>query len=412
VRHTFIVYVFFPLILVVFTHVIPVDAILEIDNFGEQTHLECMKSVPSYGEITFTERKFALQACHEKRPDPYVANTDEIIGVAEKIIGFCENFEPIYRITSEFHFQVIMKWPHTRTCILLYETPIWSYQGVDRAKVLLNYVHDQRIKHLEETQDEREKSKIDARLRQGQIMFVVDLFQNQNKQIEFLEKQLEEKTELIVKNELVIQEQKEMIETLNQGIKNTALSINEKLLECLENADLKSLPVNEKIWVLQDCTKENSHQLIVIDDNKITKITEAILSFCQNSYSTYLEFGERIYFKSVQHAFANECLWIYDQPLWGYQGANRTEVLIEAGKPHVEQYINEKIAERAQSVYDAHMSKGRLMVMMDFYKFGEQKALDLENKISEKNDLISLQQQILLEQMNTIHEFYQKLSAL
>jgi len=417
-----IIFVIIPLILVGFIHVIPVDATHKVDilqdNPDEQTHLECMRSVPSYYELTFVEKKYALKACHGKRPDPYSAITDETFGVAEKIIRFCEDFHPVYLITSKIEFQAVLKWPHTRTCILLYDTPLWNYTGSDRATVLLNYVHDKVLQHLEETKDEREKSKVDARLRQGQIMFVGDLFQKQNEKIEFLEKQLEEKTELIVKNELLIQEQQEVIENLNQRIKNIALLsadspslvVYEKLLECLKNQDIKSLTINEKVKVLQECTKLDTHKLIVISDNIITRITEAILRYCQDSYPIYLEFDERIYYKSVQHSFAKECLWIYQQPIWSYQGSDRTEVLIEAGKPHVEQYLNEKIAERQKSVYDAHQTKGVFMIMRDFYNFREQMASDLENQISEKNELISPQQQIILEQMKTIHEFYKELA--
>jgi len=368
--------------------------------------------------LPLLKKKYALKTCHGKRPDPYTAITDETFGAAETIIQFCEDFRPISLITSKIEFQAVMKWPHARTCILLYDTPVWNYTGSDRPKVLLNYLHDKILQHLEETKDEREKSKVDARLRQGQIMFVVELFQKQNEKIEFLEKQLEEKTELIVKNELLIQEQQEMIENLNQRIKNIALLsadspslvVNEKLLECLKNRDIKSLPINEKVKVLQECTKLDSHKSIVISDNIITRITEAILGFCQDNYPIYLEFGERIYYKSVQHSFVKECVWIYQQPLWSYQGSNRTEMLIEAGKPHVEQYLNEKIVERQKSVYDAHQTKGVFMIMRDFYNFGEQKVLDLENQISEKNELISPQQQIILEQMKTIHEFYKELA--
>ena len=422
-----ILFSFIPLILVGFTHVIPlVDATYEVDNlqdhsqdnFNEQTHLECMRSIPSYGELTFVERKFALQACHEKRPDPYIANTDEIFGVAEKIIRFCEQFHPVYLLTNEIQFQVVMKWPHSRTCILLYDIPLWNYTGSDRAKVLLDYLHDQRLQSLEETKDEQEKSKVQARLRQGQIMFIVDLFQKQNEKIELLEKQLDEKTEQIAKNELLILEQQETIENFNQRIKNIALSstdfpslfVNKELLECLKNADIKSLPIYEKTKALQECTKIDSHKLIEIDDDLITRVTEAILDFCQESYPIYLEFDEYVYSKSVQHPFVKECLWIYQGQLWSYQGPDRTEVLIEAGKPHVEKYLNERIAERQQSVYDAHLTKGTYMIVMDLYNFGERKISYLENQISEKNELFSQQQQIILEQMKTINEFYEELS--
>jgi len=58
--------VIIPLILVGFIHVIPVDATHKVDilqdNPDEQTHLECMRSVPSYYELTFVEKKICPQS--------------------------------------------------------------------------------------------------------------------------------------------------------------------------------------------------------------------------------------------------------------------------------------------------------------------------------------------------------------
>jgi hypothetical protein len=227
-------------------------------------------------------------------------------------------------------------------------------------------------------------------------MYIVELFEKQDEKIEFLEKQLEEKMELITNDELLIQEQQETIEKLKHKINNAAFSstdfastfVNKELLECLKNSDLESLPHHEKIKTLQDCTNFDDHKLMVINDNVITKITVAVLDFCQDSYPVYLEFGENTYVKSQQHPFVEECVWIYQQPLWSYQGPDRTQTLIEAGKPHVEQYLNEKIMDRQKSVYDAHMSKGRFMVVTHFYNLGEQQISDLESIISEIDELI------------------------
>jgi len=366
-------------------------------SFAEENTRECRIRVSLDQSLTPLERITAIKECSlTVQGQTVTVTTGEIAHTSEKIIKFCERTLPIFRILNEPGYIIAAHHPFSRPCLLLYNEPIWDYTGADRHKVLLDFLHDKVEQGLEDTKEEREKSVIEARLKHGQIMYIVELFEKQDEKIEFLEKQLEEKMELIANNELLIQEQQETIENLKHKIKNVALSstdfastfVNKELLECLKNADLESLPHNEKIKTLQECTKFDDHKLMVINDKLITKITVDILDFCQESYPTYLEFGERIYSKSQQHPVVEVCIWVYQQPIWSYQGPDRTEILIEAGKPHVEQYLNEKIMDRQKSVYDANMSKGRYMVVTHFYNLGEQQISDLESIISEIDELL------------------------
>ena len=204
-----------------------------------------------------------------------------------------------------YGYIIVTGHPFSRPCTLLFNEPIWNYTGPDRPKVLIDFLHDKVEQNLEETKDEREKSQVAARLRQGQIMYIVELFEKQDEKIEFLEKQLEEKMGLITNNELLIQEEQETIENLKQRINNVAFSstdfastfVSKELLECLENTELESLSHNEKIKTLQECSNFDDHKLMIINDKLITSITKGILDFCQDSYPTYLEFGERIYYQ-------------------------------------------------------------------------------------------------------------------
>ncbi len=373
-------------------------------SFAEENTQECRIRVSLDQSLTPLERITAIKECSlTVQGQTVTVTTGEIAHTSEKIIKFCERTLPIFRILNEPGYIIAAHHPFSRPCLLLYNEPIWDYTGPDRHKVLLDFLHDKVEKDLEDTKEEREKSQIEARLRQGQIMYIVELFEKQDEKIEFLEKQLEEKMELIANDELLIQEKQETIEKLKQKINNVDFSstdyastfVNKELLECLKNSDIESLAHNEKIKTLQECSKFDNHKLMVINDNVITKITVAVLDFCQESYPTYLEFGEHIYYKSQQHPYVEECVWIYQQPLWSYQGPDRTQMLIEAGKPHVEQYLNEKIMDRQKSVYDAHMSKGRFMVVTHFYNLGEQQISDLESIISEIDELIGKHEIIL-----------------
>jgi len=379
--------------------IIPLILVGIIFNFSyaEENTRECRIRVSLDQSLTPLERITAIKECSlTVQGQTVTVTTGEIAHTSEKIIKFCERTLPIFRILNEPGYIIAAAHPFSRPCLLLYNEPIWDYSGPDRHKVLLDFLHDKVEKDLEDTKEEREKSQIEARLRQGQIMYIVELFEKQDEKIEFLEKQLEEKMELISNNELLNQKQQETIEKLKHKINNVDFSstdyastfVNKELLECLKNSDIESLAHNEKIKTLQECSKFDNHKLMVINDNVITKITVAVLDFCQESYPTYLEFGEHIYYKSQQHPYVEECVWIYQQPLWSYQGPDRTQVLIEAGKPHVEQYLNEKIMDRQKSVYDANMSKGRYMVVNHFYNLGEQQISDLESIISEIDELI------------------------
>jgi len=373
-------------------------------SFAEENTRECRIRVSLDQSLTPLERITAIKECSLLgQRETVTVTTGDIAHTSEKIIKFCERTLPIFRILNEPGYIIAAHHPFSRPCLLLYNEPIWDYTGPDRHKVLLDFLHDKVEQELEDTKEEREKSVIEARLKHGQIMNIVELFDEQNEKIEFLEKQLEEKMELIANNELLIQEQQETIGNLKQKIKNVALSstdfastfVNKELLECLKNTDLESLSLHEKIKTLQECTKFDDHKLMVINDKLITRITVDILDFCQDSYPTYLEFGERIYSKSQQHPVVEVCIWVYQQPIWSYQGPDRTEKLIEAGKPNVEQYLNEKIMDRQKSVYDANMSKGRYMVVTHFYNLGEQQISDLESIISEIDELIGKHEIIL-----------------
>lgn len=390
----------------------PVDATESENNSDKQSHLECMQNVPSYGSLTFVERKLALQQCAGKKPVLFKIEPENFSQGANNILKFCDNAYPTYLITGEIQFYALFKNAMTLTCVNAYNSPVWNYTGPDRTTVIIDYVHNQRLQQLDETKDQREKGQIEARLRQGQVMFVVDLFEKQDELIISLEKQLEEKTELISKNELLIQEQVDTIENLKNKVKNIVLTstklatsfVNEELLECLQKEDTENLSVIEKMRILQECTKIDDHKPLVISDDLVTKVTQNIISYCEKSYPLYLELDEYTYFKAVQHPFAEECAWIYQQPKWSYDGPDRLQVLLEAGKPHVEEYLNERIAERQKSVYDANLSKGTLMVLKHIYNYGERQVDILQSQIEEKDEIIGKQDTVILQKMKEIAE--------
>ncbi len=178
-------YVIIPLILV---------GIIFNFSFAEENTQECRIRVSLDQSLTHIEKISEIKECSMMvKRETVTASTGNIAHTSEKIIKFCERTLPIFRILNEPGYIIASNHPFSRPCLLLFNEPIWNYTGPDRPKVLLDFLHDKVEKDLEDTKEEREKSQIEARLRQGQIMYIVELFEKQDEKIEFLENNLKKK---------------------------------------------------------------------------------------------------------------------------------------------------------------------------------------------------------------------------
>jgi len=314
---------------------------------AKENHLVCMRNIPKDTSTTFAEKNLAFQECREKKPKPYVYETDQYFHVAEQIIDFCEYFYPTHLITEDLVFFTVVKHPYARPCLLLYADPIWNYTGTDRAVTLLNHIHDKTLEHLEKTKEERMQSVEDARISQSRIMHIEDLFIKQENEIKFLENQLIEKDELIAKNDVVIQEQLNVIEKFKK--KNIVLTSTEvldtenkiKLQECLENKILETLSFIEKYKTIQECTKTFNHIPVVIDNSTITTISKKIIQGCEDYYPAFQVLSERKFIDAIQRPIVKVCPLLYNAPVWSYEGADRSQVLLELVESKVHEYLNE-----------------------------------------------------------------------
>ncbi len=101
---------------------------------------------------------------------------------------------------------------------------------------------------------------------------------------------------------------------------------------------------------------------------------------------------------------------LYNAPVWSYEGEDRPQVLLEVVESKVHEYINEHKDFRENSVYNAFIGTGRYMIVPQIFDIEEEKIEILENQIEEKDKIIAKQSVIILEQVMTIKELYNKIT--
>ena len=190
----------------------------------------------------------------------------------------------------------------------------------------------------------------------------------------------------------------------------TDVKNKEKLLECLENKNLETLTFIEKYKTIQECTKTFNYIPIVFDNSTITTISKKIIEGCTNAYPVFLILSERDFVNAIQHPGVVVCPLLYNAPVWSYEGADRSQVLLEVVESKVHEYLNEHKDFRENSVYNAFIGTGRYQIVPQIFDIGEEKIEVLEKQIEEKNEIISKQNAIILEQVMTIKELYNKIT--
>lgn len=396
----------------------PIERFLGLDEcYGiKKDHATCLRNIPKDMSLTFVEKKLARDACAKERPVLYYSDKDQYLHVVDQIMGLCEYFYPTHLLLKDLVFYQTVKHPYARPCLLLYDDPIWNYTGPDRNSILLNHLYVQTLEHLEKTKEERIEGVEDARIAKSRIMHIEDLFIKQDNEVKFLENQLEEKDELIKKNDIVIQEQLNVIESLKR--KNIILTSTEIpdivkkeiLQECLEDKNLESMTFIEKYETLQECTKAFDYTPIVFGNSTIPTISKKIIEVCTLWEPAYQTLSERKFLDVIEHPLVQVCPLLFKAPIWSYDGDDREQKILEKVEEHVEKYLNEHKNFRADSVYNAFVNSGRLSIVPQIYEIGEEKIEEIENQIKVKNEIIEKQNAIILEQAMTIKELYKKIT--
>lgn len=399
--------------------ILAVFAVTFQSSFAEENTQECRIRVSTDPSLSPIKRFSAMKQCYifgksdtsmkKLNLDQYGGKLKSAYEKANKILTFCDQKYPIYLRTTEMQFHAILKFPFSAVCVKGYNSPYWNYTGPDRLVKIVNYVRNQTLQSLEETKEQRLLSVEEARIRQGQVMFLEDLFIKIENKIKNLEQQIEEKYDQISKNESVIAEQQKTIDELSKKIKNTVListeleDIAKKTLdECLEIVKDKPLTFMEKYLELQECTRVDHHNQIVIDDETLTQISKKGLAFCTQKYPLFLQLSIQDFYDTGTSAIIRACPLLYNDPIWEYEGSDREQVLLDFIKIKIKEFVEEKGGERLKSVYDAHIRKGFFQVLPDIYNKVKQKITSLEAQTVEQNDQIAIQEATILKQLKEI----------
>jgi len=388
-------------------------------SFSEENRHECRIRVSTDPSLSPIERFSDMKQCYlidgsytvkkKMNLEEYGAKLKNAYEKANKILTFCELKYPIYLRTPEIQFHTVLQFPWSATCVKAYNTPYWNYTGSDRLVKIVNYVRNQTSQSLEETKDQRLLSVEEARIRQGQYMFLEDVFIKIENKIKNLEQQIEEKNEQIAKNKSIIQEQQKTIDELSKKIKTTVLTSTDiekfakkTVEECLEMIKGKPLTFKEKYIELQECTRFDRHKQIVIDDQKIGEYSTKILDFCTQKHPLFLSLGIYDYYDTAKHPASRACPLLYNDPIWEYEGSDRRQVLLDFIKIKLKELIEDKDGKRLKSVYEAHIRQGYLQVLPDIYNKVKQKIASLEAQIVEQNDQIAKQEATIQKQLKEI----------
>jgi hypothetical protein len=136
----------------------------------------------------------------------------------EDLIVFCDNNYEMYQLLGPEEFQKMftdsMSIIYTSKCIKLYNSPVWTYEGEDRVKVLNDWLAQtsyqgtppEQVQTTQTIEDEDTSSSLIDKLKE---------------RIESLEQQLVEKDEQIEKKDALLMEQLRVIQQLAASFTNT-----------------------------------------------------------------------------------------------------------------------------------------------------------------------------------------------
>jgi len=106
-----------------------------------------------------------------------------------------------------------------------------------------------------------------------------------------------------------------------------------------------SLTYAEKTVALKKCDDAEKDYAPYEKD---TEVDELVIGFCDDNYEIYKLVGKNEFLKMmVQAGFATQCVRLYADPIWEYEGEDRVEVLINWLKEETQRQIEEKKAPKS-----------------------------------------------------------------
>ncbi len=175
---------------------------------------ECFREIDAK-DISTIDKINELQQCSlVDYHIPITVSFETINAISNRAVEFCIDNYDLYLAVGNREFSNAAAFPMATRCLLLYEDPIWNYEGPDRFQVLVDFAKPKVAKLLHDTITSRQQSVYEANIKKGHVNAMVYVFILQEEKITLLEKQLAETNEQITKQEALMLEQLKTIQEL------------------------------------------------------------------------------------------------------------------------------------------------------------------------------------------------------
>jgi len=175
---------------------------------------ECFREIDAK-DISTIDKINELQQCSlVDYHIPITVSFETINAISNRAVEFCIDNYDLYLAVGNREFSNTAAFPMATRCLLLYEDPIWNYEGPDRFQVLVDFAKPKVAKLLHDTITSRQQSVYEANIKKGHVNAMVYVFILQEEKITLLEKQLAETNEQITKQEALMLEQLKTIQEL------------------------------------------------------------------------------------------------------------------------------------------------------------------------------------------------------
>jgi len=123
-----------------------------------------------------------------------------------------------------------------------------------------------------------------------------------------------------------------------------------------------------------------------------------IIRFCEDQFEIYELIGKDEFLKmNYQTPFANQCVTLYPDPIWEYEGEDRAEVLMNWLEEKINEELEKDIEIRAEGVHEAK-------VLADTSVRDEDRITDMQERIKFLEDQIGKKDALLMEQLKVISD--------
>ena len=130
------------------------------------------------------------------------------------------------------------------------------------------------------------------------------------------------------------------------------------------------------------------------------------MELCERWYPQYQAAGEDQFYRIQTSPLARDCVWLYKDPIWDYQGEDRLDILVEKHREYKEASIKAGETAREESKIGAQLESATLVD-----KMMQEKISELEEKIKSLEEVLAKKDAVLMEQLKVIMDLANKITS-